>query len=1244
MCAQNLLAHWKLNESSGTSASDSSGNGRTGTVTGTATWTSATIGNGFQFNGATKIQAAGLLGNPTNLTISAWATLTAIDSFGAEVVSLGDHVVLRLDDGGRMRALYYNGTTWTSLDFTASYVGTGWRHFAAVFDDANNVLKLYVDGVEVASGAMTSSISYPGLGSATVIGRNGNGGTSHDFTGIIDDVRVYDAALTAAQIKELYSLLLHWKLNEASGTTANDSSAYDRDGTVTGTATWIAGRRHNAFDFNGATKIEAATLVGQPTNFTLACWVRVDAADTNGSEAITIGDTVILRGHYTGLGPRASFYNGSSYVALASSTSIVGRSWRHIAVTFDDAANSMTLYVDGAVAASTTTTSSVNWAPRGSATRLGTHGNVGTDWDLDGAIDDVRIYNRALSSSEIADLYGLVGHWKLDESTGVNAADSSAKNLDGTHTNGVAVGQSGPYPGLGQYAASFDGVNDYVAGPAATNYTSFDDGFSIAGWVFLDSYVNFAPILELGSTDVAGILSFSASGQVRFTGQSSAGASNSVVTATTLPTNQWKYVVGTFDGGTLKVYIDGKLDSTTANAFVIRDPTGNISIGASIAGSDEFLDGKLHDVRLYNRALAADEVVELYGLIGHWKLTDTSGTTAVDSSGSGNNGAYANSPSLAQAGPYPGNGQYAAQFDGSNDHVAVGAIAADLSKGFAIATWARPTGAASWERFVDFGGGMDIDNIFFARNSAATDLALTIHDGSLGLGRLTATGVLEANVWHHYVATCDNSGNATIYRDGQVVASGAVGTPSNVIRTMNYLGRSNWSYDPYYLGRLHDVRLYNRPISAAEVADIYGLVGHWKFNEGASTTLADASGAGANAAFNGGSPDWISGIYGSGLDFNGTTDDAVTSSRFTPPSVGTVAYWMRANGTPSSTQRHLGLGDAWEIRHESTGLINFDLGSTTTSGFTTVATPTKSGSWYHIAAMYDAADESYAVYVNGTLDKSGVSGVALAAQGAAQLSFGTRTGTTNRFAGGMDDVRIYNRKLSPWEVYQIYGLMAWYKLDEASGTAAADSTGRGQDGVYSGSPTLNVSANGASSQGTAVAFTGANSMQATGLYDKSTSVSAAAWVRLDGADTAGAEVISLGDYFVIRLNNGGANEARAYYYNGSTWVTAVANITVLNTGWHHFAAVLDAGSTLKLYIDGVQAGSTATSGTIAYTGRGSNTRVATHGWTATNADLTGRIDDVRVFNRALKPDEVFQLYRGSRIPGIKILKWVETRS
>ncbi len=830
-------------------------------------------------------------------------------------------------------------------------------------------------------------------------------------------------------------LLLHLKLNETSGTAANDSSDYNRDGSVVGTANWIAARRHNGFDFNGSTKIEVNSLLGNPTSFTVACWARVDATDSAGAEGISVGDYILLRPHDVTNGVAlAHFYSGGgSFQTVAASTNYVGRGWHHLAATFDDSANSFKLYVDGTLVAMTSTTSSVAWSGLGTKTRIGAHGNTNTNLDLDGAIDDARVYSRALSPSEIADLYGLVGHWKLAETAGTTATDSSGKALNGAHTGGTTVGQSGPYPGAGQYAAGFDGSNDYVNGASATNYAAFADGFSIVGWVNLDSHVDYAAVLENGATTDSCSLAFSGTGQVRVVGRSSGGLQIHT-TAATLPLGRWVHVVGTHDGTTFKAYVDGQLVSSASNAFALTTPAGNLTLGVSLQGNDEYLDGRLQDVRLYNRAIAADEV-----------------------------------------------------------------------------------------------------------------------------------------------------------------------------------------------------------------AEIYGLVGHWTFNEGSGTALADSSGAGAAAAFNSGSPDWTTGVYGDALEFDGVTDDAQTSAAFTPPSVGTVAFWMRSNGPPAARQRPFGVGADWEAWQDPDGIVRFDLcGNGYIGGFETVSAPATAGAWYHLVAMFDAVDDSYAIYVNGALDKSGTSTENLTAQAAAALSLGTRTGSTERFAGRLDDFRVYNRKLSPWEVYQIYGLMAWYKLDETSGTIAVDATGRGNDGAYGGAPTLGVVSNGNPAMGTAVDFNGTNAVQIPGMYEQSASVSAAAWVRLDAADSLGADVVSLGDHFKLTLLNGSPG-ALAAYYNGSAWISAPGPQYTGNAGWHHFAAVLRENDSLKLYVDGNEAATLALSGAISYAGLGANTRIASHGNGGTNSDLDGRVDDVRIFNRAMQPDEVFQLYRGTRIDGIRILQWVEAR-
>ncbi|MEX0612928.1 MAG: LamG domain-containing protein, partial [Pirellulales bacterium] len=162
--------------------------------------------NCLRLDGATRVDVDSLMGSPKNVTLSAWANLTVPDTAGAEIVSVGDYFAIRLDNGTTSRAFFYNGTTWVTVSVNQTFAGAGWHHFAAVFNDDQNYCKLFIDGVEAASLSTTVTIPYTGLGTKTVVGRHGNGMTTYDFTGKIDDVRVYNRCLCPSEIQALHDL------------------------------------------------------------------------------------------------------------------------------------------------------------------------------------------------------------------------------------------------------------------------------------------------------------------------------------------------------------------------------------------------------------------------------------------------------------------------------------------------------------------------------------------------------------------------------------------------------------------------------------------------------------------------------------------------------------------------------------------------------------------------------------------------------------------------------------------------------------------------------------------------------------------------------------------------------------------------------------------------------------------------------------------------------------------------------
>ncbi|MCA9061772.1 MAG: DUF4347 domain-containing protein, partial [Planctomycetaceae bacterium] len=196
----------------GALGTDNSGSGNNGTVVGVTADNDSERGQVASFDGNDYVQISGHFGNPANLTLAAWVKLTAADSQGSEVISLGDSAILRVDEGGKLEGIFYNGSSWIITSYNVTLAGTGWHHVAYSFNDTGNAAKLYLDGVEVASTSTFNSINYS-LGANSFIGKHGNGGSTWDFTGLIDDARIYTRALSAAEVAELAS----------AGTTATDN-------------------------------------------------------------------------------------------------------------------------------------------------------------------------------------------------------------------------------------------------------------------------------------------------------------------------------------------------------------------------------------------------------------------------------------------------------------------------------------------------------------------------------------------------------------------------------------------------------------------------------------------------------------------------------------------------------------------------------------------------------------------------------------------------------------------------------------------------------------------------------------------------------------------------------------------------------------------------------------------------------------------------------------------------------------
>lgn len=210
-----------------------------------------------------------------------------------------------------------------------------------------------------------------------------------------------------------------------------------------------------------------------------------------------------------------------------------------------------------------------------------------------------------VGSLSLAQEPGLVGHWTMDETTGLTAADSSGLEQAGTLTN-----TSGTIwvPGRVNGALALDGVDDLVT-IADSDALDLGNTFTLAAWIHPRSYANFGRIFNKGGTagsryDLA--LAGSAlqlKTSVDYTSPSGL-----------ISLNAWQHIALTYDGTTLRVYVQGVERANVATVISIAPSTAPLYIG-NLAALTRPLDGLIDDARIYDRALSLVEVETLAGIV-----------------------------------------------------------------------------------------------------------------------------------------------------------------------------------------------------------------------------------------------------------------------------------------------------------------------------------------------------------------------------------------------------------------------------------------------------------------------------------------------------------------------------------------------------------------------------------------------------------------------------------------------------
>jgi len=204
-----LVGWWRLDDGSGTTAIDSSGNGNDGTINGDPKWVAGKVGGALEMDGGDYVDVPGASEiNPESITLMTWINFSTVDGADMErqdYLSRGDDYAFSLHewgfrDGtaaeGKISAIVTSAGGWSVVAGATTVETDTWYHTTLTYDSGTQILTLYLDGEVDAELNVPAGLEHR-LGGSLTIGTY----SGRDLLGKIDDVKIFDEALSLGQIK-----------------------------------------------------------------------------------------------------------------------------------------------------------------------------------------------------------------------------------------------------------------------------------------------------------------------------------------------------------------------------------------------------------------------------------------------------------------------------------------------------------------------------------------------------------------------------------------------------------------------------------------------------------------------------------------------------------------------------------------------------------------------------------------------------------------------------------------------------------------------------------------------------------------------------------------------------------------------------------------------------------------------------------------------------------------------------------
>ncbi len=618
------------------------------------------------------------------------------------------------------------------------------------------------------------------------------------------------AAGATVTIAPLGGLVASYGFNEGSGTVVADVSGGGNTGTVTG-ATWTTGRLGGGLLFNGTTNwvtVNDSAALDLTNAMTLEAWVNPSAS--NGWRNVLLKEAPPLDlayGLYANENvarPDATIHTGASDSVAAGTAGLPLNAWTHLAGTYDG--TTLRLYVNGVQVTQTAVTGALT----NSASPLRIGGNNVWGEYFAGIIDEVRIYRRALSPSEIqADMTAPVGGGPLPDTTAPTVSVTAP--VAGATVNGMISVSANAADNVGVAGVQFllDGASlgtEDTTAPYSVSWitTSVADGTHVLSARARDA---------AGNTGVAANVTVTVSNTpdtqpptVSITAPA-AGATVSATTSISANASDNVAVAG----------VTFLVDNVQVGSEVVAAPYAVAWNTTTVGNGTHLLTARARDGAGHTTTSAAVSVTvsntaqPVPGLVAAYAFDEGTGTTTNDASGVGNTGTTSATTWIAG---HTGN---ALSFDGASSWVTIpDSPSLDLTTGMTVEAWVKPTALSGWRCVVLKETALTPQTLAYGlyANNNAPQPAATIRAGAAD-STATGTAGLALNAWTHVAMTYDGATLRMFVNAVQVGSTPVTGAMVTSASPLRIGGNSMWG--EYFSGAIDDVRVYNRALSTTEV-------------------------------------------------------------------------------------------------------------------------------------------------------------------------------------------------------------------------------------------------------------------------------------------------------------------------------------------------------------------------------------------------------------------------------------------